>query len=59
MQRNVKHLNPAGLHKNPGYIQAVVISGNLTTVYVGGQNAVDASGNIVGIGDIRAQTEKR
>ena len=25
---------------------------------MGGQNAVDASGNIVGVGDIRAQTEK-
>ena len=54
----VKHLNPAGLHKNPPYTQAVVVSGNATTIYIGGQNAVDASGNIVGKGDIREQTEK-
>jgi enamine deaminase RidA (YjgF/YER057c/UK114 family) len=58
MHGNVQHLNPAGLHKNPAYTQAVVVSGNATTIYVGGQNAVDASGNIVGKGDIRAQTEK-
>ncbi|HOI72621.1 MAG TPA: RidA family protein [Syntrophales bacterium] len=55
---NVQHLNPAGLHKNPAYTQAVVVSGNATTIYVGGQNAVDASGNIVGKGDLGAQTEK-
>ncbi len=54
----VQHLNPAGLHNNPAYTQAVVVSGNATTIYVGGQNAVDAHGNIVGKGDIRAQTEK-
>lgn len=58
MHGNVQHLDPAGLHQNPAYTQAVVVSGNATTIYVGGQNAVDASGNIVGKGDIRAQTEK-
>jgi enamine deaminase RidA (YjgF/YER057c/UK114 family) len=58
MHGNVQYLNPAGLHKNPAYTQAVVVSGNATTIYVGGQNAVDASGNIVGKGDLRAQTEK-
>jgi enamine deaminase RidA (YjgF/YER057c/UK114 family) len=58
MHGNVQYLNPAGLHKNPAYSQAVVVSGNATTIYVGGQNAVDASGNIVGKGDLRMQTEK-
>ena len=58
MHGNVQHLNPAGLHKNPAYTQAVVVSGNATTIYIGGQNAVDASGNIVGKGDLRTQTEK-
>jgi enamine deaminase RidA (YjgF/YER057c/UK114 family) len=58
MLGSVKHLNPAGLHKNPAYTQAVVVSGDVTTIYVGGQNAVDATGNIFGKGDIRAQTEK-
>jgi enamine deaminase RidA (YjgF/YER057c/UK114 family) len=58
MHGKVQHLNPAGLHKNPAYTQAVVVSGNATTIYVGGQNAVDASGNIVGQGDISVQTER-
>lgn len=54
MDGNVEHLNPAGLHKNPAYSQAVVVSGNATTINVGGQNAVDAAGNIVGKGDLGA-----
>jgi len=58
MNGNVEHLNPSELHKNPAYTQAVIVSGNATTIYVGGQNAVDASGNIVGKGDLGAQTEK-
>src|SRR5262249_37423276 len=28
------------------------------TIYIGGQYAVDAAGNIVGVGDIAAQTEQ-
>ncbi|MBE2225509.1 MAG: RidA family protein [Anaerolineae bacterium] len=54
----VEHLNPEGLHKNPAFTQAIVVSGNSTTIYVGGQNAVDKSGNIVGKNDIALQTEK-
>ena len=30
----------------------------MTTIYVGGQNAVDNNGNLVGKNDIGAQTEK-
>ena len=58
MQGNVQHLNPDGLHKNPAYTQAVAVRGTVTTIYVGGQNAVDAAGTIIGKGDIGAQTEK-
>jgi enamine deaminase RidA (YjgF/YER057c/UK114 family) len=52
----VQHLNPDGLHKNPAYSQAVRVAGNVATVYVGGQNAVDAKGKLVGKGDLKAQT---
>ena len=55
---SVQHLNPDGLHKNPAYSQAIAVSGSAKTVYVGGQNAVDASGAIVGKGDIKAQAEQ-
>jgi enamine deaminase RidA (YjgF/YER057c/UK114 family) len=58
MKGSVQHLDPDGLHKNPAYSQAVVVTGPVKTVYVGGQNAVDASGKIVGKGDIKAQSEQ-
>src|SRR5690606_21221594 len=41
MNGNVEHLSPEGLHNNPSYSQVVVTSGNVTTIYVGGQDAVD------------------
>jgi ABC-type hemin transport system substrate-binding protein len=53
MSGSVQYLNPDGLHKNPAYSQAVAVTGHVTTVYVGGQNAVDASGAIVGKGASR------
>ena len=55
---SVQHLNPETLHHNPAFTQAVAVSGAVKTVYIGGQNAVDASGAIVGQGDIAAQTEQ-
>jgi len=58
MKGSVQHLNPDGLHRNPAYSQAVVVTGNVKTVYIGGQNAVNAAGEIVGKGDIKAQTEQ-
>ena len=58
MKGRIQYLNPDSLHKNPAYSQAVVVTGQVKTVYVGGQNAVDASGEIVGKGDIKTQTEQ-
>jgi enamine deaminase RidA (YjgF/YER057c/UK114 family) len=55
MKGTVSYLNPEGLHKNPAFSQVVATSGRTRTVYVGGQDAVDASGAIVGRGDIAAQ----
>lgn len=54
----VEYINPDALHKNPAYTNVVVVSGPVKTVYVGGQNAVDASGAVVGKGDLGAQTEQ-
>ena len=55
---SVEHLNPPGLHRNPAFTQAVVVEGDVRTVYVGGQNAVDSSGAVIGKGDIRVQAEQ-
>jgi enamine deaminase RidA (YjgF/YER057c/UK114 family) len=54
----VQYLNPDALNKNPAFTNVVVVSGPMKTVYVGGQDAVDASGAIIGKGDLKAQTEQ-
>jgi enamine deaminase RidA (YjgF/YER057c/UK114 family) len=54
----VQHLNPPTLHVNPAFTQVVVTSGPVKTIYVGGQNAVDTSGQIIGAGDIAAQARQ-
>src|ERR671916_249538 len=55
---SVRYVDPEGLNKNPAFTNVVVVEGPVRTVYVGGQDSVDASGNIVGKGDIAAQTEQ-
>jgi enamine deaminase RidA (YjgF/YER057c/UK114 family) len=54
----VEYLNPEGLHRNPAFSQAVVVTGPVKTIYIGGQNAVNAAGEIVGHGDFRTQTRQ-
>lgn len=54
----IELLNPEGLHKNPAYSQVATVEGNYRTIYIGGQNAVDKDGNLVGKGDIEAQARQ-
>jgi enamine deaminase RidA (YjgF/YER057c/UK114 family) len=54
----VQFINPDALNKNPAFSNVIVVTGSVKTVYVGGQDAVDASGNIIGKGDLKAQTEQ-
>ena len=54
----VEFLRPEGLPQNPAFSQVAVVSGRVKTIYVGGQDAIDADGTIVGVGDIAAQTEQ-
>ena len=54
----VQYINPETLSKNPAFSQVVVVSGPVKTIYVGGQDAVDATGAIVGKGDLKAQAEQ-
>ena len=54
----VSRVNPETLHRNPAFSQAISVEGAHRTVYVGGQNAVDAGGNVVGQGDVAAQAEQ-
>ena len=41
------HLNPDSMAKNPAFSQAVVVTEPKATIYVGGQNGVDADGSVV------------
>ena len=45
---STRHINPEGLHRSPAFSQAVVVEGPAKTIYIGGQNGVDADGKIVG-----------
>jgi enamine deaminase RidA (YjgF/YER057c/UK114 family) len=58
MEPRVTHLNPEGMHSSPAFTQAVVVAGNARTIYIGGQNAVAADGQVVGVGNLEAQTEQ-
>lgn len=44
----VRHIDPPGLHNSPAFSQAVVVESPAKTIYVGGQNGVDAEGKVVG-----------
>ncbi len=58
VSNQVKYLNPATLNKNPGFTNVIVVTGPVKTIYIGGQDAVDAAGHIVGKGDVKAQAEQ-
>lgn len=58
MKAKITHINPDGLIKNPAFSQAVITEGNGKTIYVGGQNAIDEKGKVVGKNDTRLQTEQ-
>lgn len=54
----VHYPQSAQLHQNPAFSHVAVVSGNARTVYIGGQNAMTAAGEIIGQGDIAAQAEQ-
>ena len=45
---SARHINPEGLHRSPAFSQAVVVEQPAKTIYIGGQNGVDADGKLVG-----------
>ena len=55
---SVQYLNPNTLPRNPAFTQVVVTTGPAKTIYIGMQNAVDVARNIIGKGDIKAQTNQ-
>src|SRR5258707_3376712 len=55
---SVQYINPEGMHKNRAFTQVIVATNPVETIYIGMQNAVSPRGEIVGKGDIAAQTEQ-
>lgn len=51
----VTRLNPHTLHHNPAFTQVVVVESPVKIIYVGGQNALNNAGILVGQ-DIASQT---
>jgi enamine deaminase RidA (YjgF/YER057c/UK114 family) len=49
--------NPSNMHRPRGYSHAVAVDGG-RSIFIAGQVAFDQEGNLVGKGDLRAQTEK-
>jgi enamine deaminase RidA (YjgF/YER057c/UK114 family) len=52
----VEYINPPSMHVSPAFTQAIAVSGDVKTVYVGLQFAQDAEGKVVGRDDLVAQT---
>ena len=50
-----RFVDPPGLWKSPRYTQVVVANG---FAFIAGQTAFDTQGNVVGVGDFRAQAEQ-
>jgi enamine deaminase RidA (YjgF/YER057c/UK114 family) len=55
---SIERIRPPGLISSPAFSHVAVVPPGATTIYVGGQNAVDADGALVGAGDVAAQSAR-
>ena len=53
-----EHINPTGLFTSNAFSQAITVRGNAKTIYIGGQNATNEYGELVGAGDLELQTRQ-
>jgi enamine deaminase RidA (YjgF/YER057c/UK114 family) len=53
---SVERINPDGMHKNPAFTQMILLPAGARTAIIGGQNAMNEKGEIVGKGDFAKQT---
>jgi enamine deaminase RidA (YjgF/YER057c/UK114 family) len=54
----ITYINPPQLATPQGFSHAVSVSGNFSTIYIGGQNAIDGQGNLVGKNSLKEQTRQ-
>jgi len=57
MNNKINFINPEDLMQSPAFSQIAVTQGSGRTIYIGGQNAVTKDLEVVGKGNIAAQTE--
>ena len=53
---SIERLRPHGLVSSPAFSHVAVVPPGATTIYIGGQNAVDVDGALVGADDVAAQS---
>ncbi|TNB72542.1 RidA family protein [Arthrobacter sp. BB-1] len=51
----IQRIRPEGLVSSPAFSHVAIVPSGATTIYVGGQNAVNADGTLVGEGDVALQ----
>jgi reactive intermediate/imine deaminase len=54
----VRRINPPAISAPTGYAHVVEVIGPGRTIYLSGQIALDQRGNVIGAGDMKAQTEQ-
>ena len=55
---SIQRLRPAGLVSSPAFSHVAIVPPGATTIYIGGQNSVDANGALVGADDVAAQSRR-
>lgn len=55
---SVQRIRPQGLVSSPAFSHVAIVPPGATTIYVGGQNAVDADGSLVGESDVAVQSTR-
>ncbi|MCO4275876.1 RidA family protein [Pseudarthrobacter sp. HLT3-5] len=54
----IQRIRPQGLISSPAFSHVAIVPPGATTIYVGGQNAVDVNGSLVGEGDVAVQSAR-
>ena len=54
----IEHLNPQGMYQSPIFSQGIVLPANARILLIGGQNGINAKGEVVAKGDVVKQTEQ-
>ena len=54
----IQRIRPKGLISSPAFSHVAIVPPGATTIYVGGQNAVEADGALVGEGDVAVQSAR-